>query len=149
MSKILVINGVNLNMLGTREPSMYGLQSLSDIELNLAKYADKIGDTVVCKQSNCEGELVDFIHGAYDNFDGIILNAGAYTHYSIAIRDAISSVNLPVIEVHISNVYKREEFRHTSVLSAVCAGVIAGFGVDTYTLAMQAMHNILNKNEKN
>lgn len=136
--KILVINGVNLDMLGTREPQIYGGKTLQAINSSLAEEAKKSGVEIEFKQSNIEGEIVDFIHSGKD-FDGIILNAGAYTHYSIAIRDAISAIKTPCVEVHLSNVHKREEFRHTSVISAVCLGVIAGFGENSYKLALQAL----------
>ena len=127
--KILVINGVNLDMLGVREPHIYGGKSLDDINKDLAAQAKAYG-----------AEIVEFIHSGR-LYDGIILNAGAYTHYSIAIRDAISSIETPCVEVHLSNVHKREEFRHTSVISAVCVGVIAGFGEKSYKLALQALLN--------
>ena len=136
--KILVINGVNLDMLGVREPQIYGGRSLEDINKDLALDAKKLGVEIEFVQSNIEGEIVEFIHSGR-LYDGIILNAGAYTHYSIAIRDAISSIDTPCVEVHLSNVHKREEFRHTSVISAVCVGVIAGFGEKSYKLALQAL----------
>lgn len=138
--KILVINGVNLDMLGTREPQIYGARNLDDINKDLALEGKKLGVQMDFAQSNIEGEIVDFIHSGKD-YDGIILNAGAYTHYSIAIRDAISGIETPCVEVHLSNVHKREEFRHTSVISAVCLGVIAGFGEDSYKLALYALAN--------
>lgn len=136
--KILVINGVNLDMLGTREPEIYGGRTLDDINIDLSAIAKSMGADIDFVQSNIEGEIVEFIHSGR-LYDGIILNAGAYTHYSIAIRDAISSIKTPCIEVHLSNVHKREEFRHTSVISAVCTGVIAGFGEDSYKLALYAL----------
>lgn len=138
--KILVINGVNLDMLGVREPQIYGGRSLDDINADLSKVAKNLGAEIEFVQSNIEGEIVEFIHNG-SQFDGIILNAGAYTHYSIAIRDAISSIDTPCVEVHLSNVHKREEFRHTSVISAVCKGVIAGFGENSYKLALYALLN--------
>ncbi len=136
--KILVINGVNLDMLGIREPQIYGGNSLDEINKNLSKEAEKLGVSIEFVQSNIEGEIVEFIHSGR-LYDGIILNAGAYTHYSIAIRDAISSIETPCVEVHLSNVHKREEFRHNSVISAVCMGVIAGFGEKSYSLALHAL----------
>ncbi len=136
--KILVINGVNLDMLGIREPQIYGGNSLDEINKNLSKEAEKLGVSIEFVQSNIEGEIVEFIHSGR-LYDGIILNAGAYTHYSIAIRDAISSIETPCVEVHLSNVHKREEFRHNSVISAVCIGVIAGFGEKSYSLALHAL----------
>ncbi len=138
--KILVINGVNLDMLGVREPQIYGGRTLDDINADLSKVAKNLGAEIEFVQSNIEGEIVEFIHNGRQ-FDGIILNAGAYTHYSIAIRDAISSIDTPCVEVHLSNVHKREEFRHTSVISAVCKGVIVGFGENSYKLALYALLN--------
>ena len=134
--KILVMNGPNLNMLGVREPGIYGDLSLASIEASLKRHADALGVDVVFFQSNSEGELVTAIQQAMGVYDGIILNAGAYTHYSIAIRDAISAVKLPCIEVHISNVHKREEFRHVSVTAPVCTGQVVGLGLKGYVLAM-------------
>lgn len=136
--KILVINGVNLDMLGSREPHIYGGRSLTAINADLQKYAKEKGVDIGFVQSNIEGEIVEFIHSGAQ-FDGIILNAGAYTHYSIAIRDAISAISTPCVEVHLSNVYRREEFRHTSMISPVCVGVIAGFGEKSYKLALDAL----------
>ena len=138
--KILVINGVNLDMLGVREPQIYGGRTLDDINADLSKVAKNLGAEIEFVQSNIEGEIVEFIHKGRQ-FDGIILNAGAYTHYSIAVRDAISSIDTPCVEVHLSNVHQREEFRHTSVISAVCKGVIAGFGENSYKLALYALLN--------
>ena len=135
--KILVMNGPNLNLLGEREPSVYGDNSLSAINGRLKEQAEKSGVEIEFYQSNCEGSLIDKLHEARTQFDYIILNAGAYTHYSYAIRDAISAIKIPVIEVHLSNVHGREEFRHKSVISAVCKGVIAGFGEQSYALALQ------------
>ncbi len=129
--KLLFINGVNLNMTGEREKSVYGGQTLAEINEEIKKHFPD--DECEFFQSNIEGEICGKIQSA--KCDGIILNAGAYTHYSIAIRDAISSVKTPVVEVHMSNVHAREEFRHTSVLSAVCKGVILGFGKNSYILA--------------
>lgn len=125
-------------MLGIREPQIYGGNSLDEINKNLSKEAEKLGVSIEFVQSNIEGEIVEFIHSGR-LYDGIILNAGAYTHYSIAIRDAISSIETPCVEVHLSNVHKREEFRHNSVISAVCMGVIAGFGEKSYSLALHAL----------
>ena len=134
--KIQIINGPNLNLLGKREPDVYGSTSFESYLLLLKeKYPDI---TLEYFQSNIEGELVDKIHDAGFTFDGIILNAGAYTHTSIALHDAIKAVTTPVIEVHISNVHAREPFRHKSIISAACKGVIAGFGMDSYRLAIEA-----------
>ncbi len=137
--KILVINGPNLNMLGIREPGVYGGETLEQINSEISAYANSLNVKCDFYQSNCEGEIVSKIHSVLEDYDGCIINAGAYTHYSYAIRDAISSVNKPFIEVHLSNVHKREEFRHTSVISAVCKGVIAGFGKQSYILAVNAL----------
>ena len=136
--KFLVINGVNLNLTGKREKGIYGASSLEDINDKIAAFCAQNGDEVTFYQSNIEGELVNKLHEAYINktCDGILLNAGAYTHYSIALRDAIAAIDIPVAEVHISNVHAREEFRHKSVLSEVCQGVVCGFGVGSYLAAI-------------
>ncbi len=136
--KILVMNGPNLNLLGEREPGIYGNDSLEAINSRLAKLGLELGAEFEFFQSNHEGELIDRLHAARGVYDAIILNAGAYTHYSIAIRDAISAIKLPVIEVHLSNIHAREEFRHTSVIAPVCKGQISGFGAHSYTLALYA-----------
>jgi len=135
MKRILVINGPNMNMLGQREPGKYGVETLEEINAQLALRAKAMGIQCEFFQSNVEGELVTALHEA-EGCDGVILNAGAYTHYSIAIRDAISAIHTPVVEVHMSNIQAREEFRHTSVIAAVCRGSIAGFGADSYLLAL-------------
>lgn len=139
--KILVINGVNMNMLGFRETEKYGSMTLKDLEKDLYTYSFKLGVDIETFQSNFEGEIVEKIHSAKDNFDGIVINAGAYTHTSVAIRDAISAVNLPTVEVHMTNIYKREEFRHHSYLAPVCIGQISGFGVNSYKLGLNAIVN--------
>lgn len=136
---ILLINGPNLNLLGTREPDIYGAETLDALAVALNDYANTKGVGLRHLQSNSEGELVSAIHDARAWADGILINAGAYTHYSIALRDAISGVALPTVELHISNVHAREPFRHHSVLSAVCIGVIAGFGRNSYFLALDAL----------
>jgi 3-dehydroquinate dehydratase II len=140
MSKILVINGPNLNMLGIREPSIYGSKTLLDINLEVAKAAEQKNVEVDFFQSNIEGEIINCIHEAYGVYQGIVINPGAYSHYSIAIRDAIEAVNLPVIEVHISNIYKREQFRRHSVISEVCIGQISGLGYLGYIYALEALN---------
>jgi len=134
--KFLVINGVNLNMTGVREKGVYGVESLDDINKQIFDFCKKNNDEVEFFQSNIEGEICSAIQSA--KADGIVINAGAYTHYSIAIRDAISSIKIPVIEVHMSNVHAREDFRHESMLSAVCKGVILGFGKNSYILAIES-----------
>lgn len=137
MKKILIINGPNLNMLGTREPEIYGKTTLKDIENELKVAAEKNNIEIECFQSNHEGDIVDKICSAKNNFSAIIINPAAYTHTSVAIRDAISSVDIPTIEVHISNVYSREEFRHNSLIAPVCTGQIAGLGTKGYLLALE------------
>ena len=134
--KLLIINGVNLNMTGKREQSVYGTKTLDEINADITAFAKEKGVEVDFYQTNCEGEICTAIQSAA--VDGIILNAGAYTHYSYAIRDAIASVKTPVIEVHMSNVHAREAFRHTSVISEVCKGVICGFGANSYLLAVES-----------
>ena len=136
--KFLVINGVNLNLTGLRETSVYGKETLEIINAKIANFAKSLGDSVDFYQSNIEGELVNKLHEAFLNkaYDGILLNAGAYTHYSYALRDAISAIDIPVVEVHMSNVHAREEFRKASVLSEVCKGVVCGFGANSYTAAL-------------
>lgn len=139
--KIHIVNGPNLNRLGTREPSIYGSQTMEQcLDALRQKYAGTV--ELEYYQSNVEGFLIDALQAADDTgCDGIVLNAGAYTHTSIALRDCIKSLSVPVIEVHLSNVHAREEFRHKSMLSAVCKGVIAGFGMDSYRLAVEALVN--------
>jgi 3-dehydroquinate dehydratase II len=140
---ILVLNGPNLNLLGVREPSTYGTETLSDIEEACLERAAQLGVTIDFRQSNHEGQLVDWIQEARENADGIILNAGAYTHTSVAIPDALSAAALPVIELHLSNVFRREAFRHHSYISAVAKGVICGFGGHGYVLALDAMARLV------
>lgn len=139
--KFLVINGVNLNLTGKREKGVYGTASLDEINEKIAAFCAANGDEAAFYQSNIEGEIVNKLHEAYETkaYDGILLNAGAYTHYSVAIRDAIAAIDVPVAEVHISNVHAREEFRHTSVLSEVCRGVVCGFGAGSYMAAITGL----------
>lgn len=137
MKKVLIINGPNLNLLGTREPEIYGKTTLKDIETELKNKAEKLNVEIECFQSNHEGEIVDKICGAKGNFDAIIINPAAYTHTSVAIRDAFAAVDIPAIEVHISNVYSREEFRHNSLIAPVVVGQIAGLGIQGYLLALE------------
>lgn len=134
--KIMVINGPNLNMLGVREPEVYGNKSYADLENYIEEYAESVGAEVVVMQSNSEGDIIDYIHYALGTQDAIVINPGAYTHYSYAIGDALSSVNLPTVEVHLSNIHKREEFRHKSVTAPSCIGQICGLGFDGYKLAI-------------
>ena len=136
MNKILVINGPNLNLLGTREPEIYGSTTLSDINDMLKSQAYELGVEIEFIQSNIEGEIVTAIQNARNVYDFILLNAAAFTHYSVAIRDAISAIDVPVIEIHLSNVHAREEFRHHSVIAPVVIGQICGFGVDSYVAAL-------------
>ncbi len=137
--KILVINGPNLQLLGKREPDIYGPDGLQAVEVRLGELATDLGVEVACRQSNHEGEIVDWIGEAADQFDGIIINPAAYTHTSIAIRDALKGCGLPALEVHISNVYSREEFRHRSLTAPVCLGQITGLGTDGYEWALRAL----------
>lgn len=139
MTSILILNGPNLNLLGQRQPEVYGTTTLADIETACRGKADELGISVMFEQSNSEGALVDLIHGAKGIHDGIILNAGAYTHTSIALMDAISSVELPVVELHLSNIHAREAFRHVSYISKVAVGQICGFGPAGYPLALAAL----------
>lgn len=142
MKKILILNGPNLNLLHKRDKKFYGDVSLEKIENDCRELATELGVEVVLKQSNNEGELVDFIQDAVENFDGIIINAAAYTHTSVAIRDALEIFQKPKIELHISNIFKREEFRQNSFLSDVVDAVISGLGVGGYTIALLAMNNM-------
>jgi 3-dehydroquinate dehydratase-2 len=140
--KILFLNGPNLNLLGQREPEVYGRTTLAEIEANVRKRAGELGSEVDFRQSNMEGDLVAWIQQAKGTFDVIVLNAAAYTHTSIALRDAIAAVGLPTIEIHLSNVHAREEFRHKSLIAPVCRGQIMGFGANSYVLAVDASVNI-------
>lgn len=143
MKKIIVIHGPNLNLLGEREPGVYGNDSFDSINAEIAEKARSNGFEIEIFQTNLEGGIIDMLHEARLNFDGVILNAGAYTHYSYAIRDAISAIKIPVVEVHLSNIHAREEFRHTSVIAPTCVGQIAGFGKNSYMLAVDALSEIL------
>jgi len=134
--KVLVLHGPNLNLLGTREPEVYGSMSLAEIDARLAEQGRELGVEVTCRQSNHEGALIDALQDARTWADGVIFNPGGYTHTSVALRDAIAGIGIPVVEVHLSNVYAREEFRHKSLLSAVCKGKITGLGWWSYKLAL-------------
>jgi 3-dehydroquinate dehydratase II len=142
MKTFLVISGPNMNLLGTRKTSIYGEGSLEDIHRGLQARAAELGVAVACRQFNGEGEIIDSLQSAPGRFDGVIINAGALAHYSYALRSAIGAMLLPCVEVFISNVHAREEFRHTSVLAPVCVGVIAGFGKKSYLLALDALANL-------
>ena len=140
---LLVLHGPNLNLLGLREPEIYGSTTLAQVDDSLKLKAKELDVAIDCFQSNHEGVLVDAIHNARGNSSGIVINAGAYTHTSVAIRDALIGVNLPVVEVHISNIYTREEFRHRSYIAPIAVGQISGFGADSYLLGLQALVNHL------
>lgn len=139
MAKVLVLNGPNLNLLGTREPEIYGSTTLADIEQMMARRAHEAGIQIDFYQSNHEGNLVDKVQEANHNYDYIIFNAAAFTHYSIALRDAIAAIDVPLIEVHISNIHQREEFRHHSVIAPVAVGQICGLGIESYMAALEAV----------
>ena len=141
--KILILHGPNLNLLGTREPEVYGSMTLDDINNKLSDLGNELGTEIKCVQSNHEGALIDALHDARTWANGVVFNPGGYTHTSIALRDAISAIQIPVVEVHLSNVYTREEFRHVSMISAVCKGKVVGFGWRSYTLGLRALVELL------
>ena len=143
MNKIIILNGPNLNLLGEREKEKYGNITLKDIEDNCNEYAKKNNINLSLFQSNIEGELVDEIQKARKNFNGLIINAGGYTHTSVAIHDALKILEIPIIELHITNIYNREDFRHKSLISKVVSGVICGFGTEGYIMALKAMKTYL------
>jgi 3-dehydroquinate dehydratase II len=144
---ILVLHGPNLNLLGQREPEVYGSTTLADINQLVATAAQELGAKIIAFQSNHEGALVDQIHAAYNQHQGILINPGAYTHTSVAIRDAIAGVAIPTVEVHLSNVYKRESFRHHSYIAPVAVGQISGFGAESYRLGLEALvHHLRQQN---
>lgn len=145
MKRILIMHGPNINLTGIREPGHYGSTPFAKMNEEFVAFAKANGADCDVFQSNHEGELIDRLHAAMGVYDGIVLNAGAYTHYSYAIRDAIAAIQLPVVEVHMSNVHKREEFRHHSVLSPVCSGVICGFGKNSYILGISALLQLLSE----
>ena len=141
--KILVINGVNMNMLGIREPDKYGNKTLKEIEKNLYSFSFELGVDIETFQSNIEGEIVEKIQSALNTFDGIVINPAAYTHTSVAIRDAISAVNIPTVEIHMTNIHAREDFRQKSLIAPVCIAQISGFGEECYKLGLQGIVSYL------
>jgi 3-dehydroquinate dehydratase-2 len=143
--RVLVIHGPNLNLLGVREPAIYGSQSLDDVNAAIAAAAPDLGLQVRCEQYSGEGQIIDALHAARASADAVVINPGAYAHYSYAIADAIKSIGIPAIEVHLSNIHAREEFRRTSVTAAACRGAIGGFGAQSYVLALHAAAKILEK----
>ena len=145
-NRIHILNGPNLNLLGKREPDIYGVSSLKDIENNLVTFANRNKAEVIFRQTNHEGELIELIHEAGKNGDGVIINPAGYTHTSIALYDALLALNIPIIEVHISNIYKREKFRHSSYVSMAANSVISGLGIDGYIIALESMVKNLNNN---
>ncbi|CAA9231837.1 3-dehydroquinate dehydratase II [uncultured Coleofasciculus sp.] len=146
---ILVLHGPNLNLLGRREPGIYGAVTLAEINSRLEQEGEQLSCKIFALQSNHEGILVDAIHDALEKYQGILINAGAYTHTSIAIRDALAGVAIPTVEVHLSNIYQREAFRHHSFIAPIAVGQISGFGADSYYLGLQALAHHLRKAEKN
>lgn len=145
MEKVLVINGPNLNMLGTRDPKVYGTDSLADVEALMGSAAKELGVELEFFQSNYEGAIVEKIHAAFKVYDGIVINPGAFTHYSYAIMDAMGAVSIPFVEIHISNIHAREEFRHKSVLAGLAIGQIAGLGIFGYELALRGLINTIRR----
>ena len=143
MAKVLIIHGPNLNLLGKRERSVYGDTSLDDINEMAVSHGSGIGFEVDIFQSNSEGDIIDAIHAAQENYDGVVINPGAFTHSSYAVRDAIAAVDIPFVEVHLSNIHSREEFRKLSVTAPVCRGQISGFGPDSYILGLEALKRII------
>lgn len=144
--RILVIHGPNLNLLGSREKNIYGKLTLAEIDQQLQLLASELSIKLACFQSNHEGILIDKLQQAEHDFDAVVFNPGAYTHYSIALRDAVAAINLPVVEVHLSNIQAREEFRHRSVIAPVATGQITGFGLDSYRLGLRAAVTLVNQN---
>ena len=145
MKKIIILNGPNLNLLGEREKNLYGSFTYKDIEKDCNEYANKNNIKLSLFQSNIEGELVDKIQTSRNNQDGLIINAGGYTHTSVAIHDALKILKIPIIELHISNIYNREEFRHKSLISNIAKGIICGFGIEGYIMSLNAMKNFIKK----
>ncbi|MFZ5912191.1 MAG: type II 3-dehydroquinate dehydratase [Chloroflexota bacterium] len=143
--KILILHGPNLNLLGAREPDVYGRLTLDDINARLVDLGKELDVEVTCRQSNHEGALIDALHEAREWADGVVFNPGGYTHTSVALRDAVAAIGIPVVEVHLSNVYAREEFRHKSLLSAVCRGKISGLGWRSYLLGLRGLVDLLHE----
>jgi len=141
--KVLVLHGPNLNLLGERETGIYGKNTIEDINVEIIEKGKELNIDCEIFQSNTEGEIINFLHSARGRFDGVIINAGAYTHYSIAIRDAIAAIKIPTVECHLSNIYAREDFRHISVIAPVCAGQISGFGKYSYILALYGLIDLM------
>jgi len=141
--EVLVLHGPNLNLLGGREPEVYGRTTLAEIDRELMSLAEELGLTLRCRQSNHEGELIDALHDARNWSAGVVFNPGGYTHTSVALRDAVSAISIPVIEVHLSNIHAREPFRQHSLIAPACRGVIAGFGPLSYELGLRALHAVL------
>lgn len=141
--RVLVVHGPNLNLLGLREPELYGALRLEAIDANLGELAVELGCAIECRQSGSESEIIGWIHEALDSFDGVVINPAAYTHTSVAIRDAIAGTRLPTVEVHLTNIHAREEFRRTSLTAPVCIGSISGFGPGSYDLGLRALLDYL------
>lgn len=141
--RVLVVHGPNLNLLGERETCLYGEDTIEDVNAEILRVAKDMNIDCEIEQSNSEGAIIDFLHAARGKFDGVVINAGAYTHYSVAIRDAIAAIRIPCVEVHLTNIYAREEFRHHSMLAPVCVGQISGFGKQSYLLALQGLRALL------
>ncbi|GAB4505363.1 MAG: type II 3-dehydroquinate dehydratase [Anaerolineales bacterium] len=145
--KILVLHGPNLNLLGAREPEIYGRLTLEDINSRLIELGSSLGVEVICRQSNHEGALMDALHEARAWAEGVVFNPGGFTHTSVALRDAVAAIGIPVVEVHLSNVYAREAFRHQSLLSAVCRGKVVGFGWQSYALGLRGLVELLREQQ--